>query len=144
MFFCEQLLAHLTSAFQGSTIALCLSPYKPNCYTALLVAGHKEEITDNLDYSYSSYNSTWRMQSTLHMWTGLSMQNSFQSNVHYTKQAVTKNTLFLPPQMRPQHKIAGSKVKKEEKLLQLLKRQIQNSKEIIHSDSKYYIITLEA
>lgn len=83
------------------------------------------------------------MQGTFHMRTGLSMQNSFQPNVHYTKQAVTKNTLFLPPQMKPRHNIAGSKVKEEEKLSQLLKRQIQNRKEIIHSASKYYINTLE-
>lgn len=68
---------------------------------------------DNLDYSYSSYNSSWSMQGTFHMWTGLSMQNGFQSNVHYTKQAVMKNVLFSTPTKTPQHNIAGNKIKEE-------------------------------
>lgn len=82
------------------------------------------------------------MQGTFHMWTGLSMQNSFQSNVHYTKQAVMKNVLFSYPTKTPQHNIAGNKIK-EEKLSQPLKRQFRNRKEVIHSDIKYYINTLE-
>lgn len=83
------------------------------------------------------------MQGIFHTQTGLFMQNSFQSNVHYTKQTVTKNTLFLPPQMMPQHNIAESKVKEGRKKSQSLKRQIQNKKKIIHSDSKHYINSLE-
>lgn len=141
MFFCEQLLAHSTSALQGSPTALCLSP--PSNPTATQHCWQqdirKRIKMDSLDYSYSSYNSTWRMQGIFHTQTGLFMQNSFQSNVHYTKQAVTKTTLFLPPQMMPQHNIAESKVKEGRKKSQFLKRQIQNKKKIIHSDSKHYI-----
>lgn len=58
MFFCEQLPA-LNQCLSGLSYCLVpLSPYKPNCCTALLAAGHEEEIMENLDYFYSSCNST--------------------------------------------------------------------------------------
>lgn len=53
-----------------------------------------------------------------------------------------KNVLFSTPTKTPQHNIAGNKIK-EEKLSQPLKRQFRNRKEVIHSDIKYYINTLE-